>query len=134
MPAIPVTAAIASVLALIFVRLSFGVITFRRRHKVSLGSGGHDDLERAIRAQGNFAEYTPITLVLLACLELNGAPGWLVAVPGLVFIAGRLYHAAGVQEPPPNFARRIRGMQLTLSTLIALAALNLGWLVYRLVG
>jgi uncharacterized membrane protein YecN with MAPEG domain len=133
MPPLAVTAVVASLLALIFFRLSLAVIGFRRRHRVSLGSGGHDDLERAIRAQGNFAEYTPITLVLLACLEVNGAPWWLVAVPGAIFIAGRLIHARGVQEPPPNFSRRVLGMKLTLFTLAGLAALNLSWLGVRLV-
>lgn len=131
---LPVTAVIASVLALVLVRLSFAVITLRRRHKVSLGSGGHDALERAIRAHGNFAEYAPIGLVLLACLESNGAPWWLVAVPGAAFVAGRLFHAKGVNQPPPNFGHRILGMQLTLSTLLALAVLNVAWLAVVFLG
>lgn len=134
MPALAVTSVVAAILALIFFRLSFAVIGLRRRHRVSLGSGGHDDLERAIRTQGNFAEYAPITLLLLVCLELNGAPWWLVAAPGAIFIAGRLIHARGVQEPAPNFGRRILGMKLTLSTLVGLAMLNLGWLAFKLIG
>lgn len=129
MPTLPVTATVASVLALLFLRLSWGVITLRRRHRVSLGSAQHDDLERAIRAHGNFAEYVPLSLLLLACLELNGAPWWLVAVPGAAIIAGRVFHAKGIHEPPPNFSNRVRGMKLTLTTLLALAVLNLGWLV-----
>jgi uncharacterized membrane protein YecN with MAPEG domain len=129
MPTLPVTATVASVLALLFLRLSWGVITLRRRHRVSLGSAQHDDLERAIRAHGNFAEYVPLSILLLACLELNGAPWWLVAVPGAAIIAGRVFHAKGIHEPPPNFSNRVRGMKLTLTTLLALAVLNLGWLV-----
>ena len=81
-----VTSIIASILTLIFVRLSFAVIGLRRKNKVSLGSGGHEDLERAIRAQGNFAEYVPFGVILIACLELNGAPWWLVALPGITLI------------------------------------------------
>ena len=42
-----VTSIIASVLTIIFVKLSFAVIGLRRKNKVGLGSGGHDDLERA---------------------------------------------------------------------------------------
>ena len=68
------TSIIAAILTIIFVKLSFAVIGLRRKNKVGLGSGGYDDLERAIRAQGNFAEYVPIGLILIACLELNGAP------------------------------------------------------------
>jgi uncharacterized membrane protein YecN with MAPEG domain len=58
-----ITTLIACILAALFLRLSFGVIRLRRHHKVGLGSGGVDDLERAIRAQANFAEYVPIALI-----------------------------------------------------------------------
>jgi uncharacterized membrane protein YecN with MAPEG domain len=66
-----VTSFIASVLTVIFIKLSFAVIGLRRKNKVALGDGGKEDLERAIRAQGNFAEYVPFGLILLACLELS---------------------------------------------------------------
>lgn len=129
-----ITAIAASILALIFIRLSFAVITFRKRHRVSLGSGGHDDLERAIRAQGNFAEYVPLSVLLLACLEWNGAPAWLVAIPAVAIIGGRLFHAKGMHDKPPVFRRRVLGMQLTLTSLLALAVLNLGWIGLKLMG
>jgi uncharacterized membrane protein YecN with MAPEG domain len=66
-----VTSIITAILTAIFIKLSFAVIGLRRKNKVGLGSGGHDDLERAIRAQGNFAEYVPFGILLIACLELN---------------------------------------------------------------
>lgn len=129
-----VTAIIASVLTIVFVRLSLAVIGLRRKNKIGLGSGGHDDLERAIRAQGNFAEYVPFGILLLACLELNGAPWWLVAIPGIALIAGRLIHAKGINTPPPDFSQRVLGMKLTFGTLITLAILNLGWTLYELLA
>ncbi|MEN9770599.1 MAG: hypothetical protein RLZZ180_2229 [Pseudomonadota bacterium] len=134
MPHLTITAVTAAILGLIFFRLSLNAIKLRRQHKVSLGSGGHDDLERAIRAQGNFAEYVPISLILIACLELNAAPWWLVAVPGVALIVGRLYHAKGINELPPNFRNRVMGMKFTLFNLIGLAALNLGWVTLSLLG
>jgi len=121
------TSIIAAILTTIFVKLSFAVIGLRRKNKVGLGSGGYDDLERAIRAQGNFAEYVPIGLILIACLELNGAPWWLVMLPGVTLIVGRLIHAKGINEPPPNFSSRVLGMKFTFGTLITLVILNLGW-------
>ncbi len=127
-----VTSIIAAVLAIIFIKLSFAAIGLRRKNKVGLGSGGHEDLERAIRTQGNFAEYVPIGIILIACLELNGAPWWLVAIPGVSLIIGRLIHAKGMNTPPPDFSKRVLGMKFTFFTLIALAALNLGWSLYRL--
>ncbi len=129
-----ITSIIASVLTVIFVRLSFAVIGLRRKNKVGLGSGGHEELERAIRAQGNFAEYVPFGIMLIACLEINGAPWWLVAVPGITLIAGRLIHAKGINMPPPDFSQRVLGMKFTFNTLIALVVLNLAWTLYKLVA
>jgi len=128
-----VTSIIASLLTIIFIKLSFAVIGLRRKNKVGLGSGGHDDLERAIRAQGNFVEYVPFGIILIACLELNGAPWWLVLIPGITLIVGRLIHAVGINELPPNFSKRVMGMKLTFNTLIGLVILNLAWSLYQLI-
>ena len=127
-----VTSIVASVLTIIFIKLSFAVIGLRRKNKVGLGSGGHEDLERAIRAQGNFTEYVPFGIILIACLELNGTPWWLVSVPGITLIIGRLIHAKGINVPPPDFSKRILGMKFTFNTLIALVILNLVWSLYTL--
>lgn len=129
-----VTSIIASILTIIFVKLSFAVIGLRRKNKVGLGSGGHEDLERAIRAQGNFAEYVPFGIILIACLELNGAPWWLVAIPSIALIIGRLIHAIGINTPPPDFSKQVLGMKFTFNTLITLVVLNLGWSLYKLLG
>lgn len=129
-----ITSIIAALLTIIFIKLSFAVISLRRKNKVGLGSGGHEDLERAIRAQGNFAEYVPFGLILIACLELNGVPAWLVVIPGIALIIGRLIHAKGINEPPPNFSKRVLGMKITFFTLITLAVLNFFWSAYRLLG
>jgi len=129
-----VTSLIAAILTIIFIKLSFAVIGLRRKNKVSLGSGGYEELERAIRAQGNFAEYVPFGIILLACLELNGAPWWLVAITGVTLIFGRLIHAVGINQPPPDFSKRVLGMKFTFYTLITLVVLNLGWSLYKLLG
>ena len=129
-----ITSIIAAVLTSIFIRLSFAVIGLRRKNKVGLGTGGHENLERAIRAQGNFAEYVPFGILLIACLELNKAPWWLVAVPGITLIIGRVIHAVGINTPPPDFSKRVLGMKFTFFTLMALIVLNLGWSVYQLVA
>ena len=127
-----ITSIIAAILTIIFIKLSFAVIGLRRKNKVGLGSGGHEVLERAIRTQANFAEYIPLGVVLIACLELNGAPWWLVAIPGVSLIIGRLIHAKGMNTPPPDFSKRVLGMKFTFFTLIALVTLNLTWSLYRL--
>ena len=128
-----ITSIIAAVLTIIFIKLSFAVIGLRRKNKVGLGSGGNEDLERAIRAQGNFAEYVPFGIILIACLELNGAPWWLVVIPGITLIIGRLIHAKGINTPPPDFSKRVLGMKFTFYTLITLVVLNFGWTINKLI-
>ncbi len=129
-----ITSIVTATLTIIFVKLSFAVIGLRRKNKVGLGNGGYEDLERAIRAQGNFAEYVPIGIILIACLELNGAPWYLVSIPGITLILGRWIHAKGINIPPPDFSKRVLGMKLTFGTLISLAVLNLAWSLYRLLA
>jgi uncharacterized membrane protein YecN with MAPEG domain len=129
-----ITAVFASILALMFIKLSFNVIGFRRKNKVSLGAGGVDELERAIRAHGNFAEYVPLCLFLMGALELNGAPLELVAPLGVLLVAGRYLHAKGIHESPPEFANRVRGMKLTFAALGLSAIANAAWVGYLLVS
>ncbi|SMC79659.1 MAPEG family protein [Polynucleobacter kasalickyi] len=127
-----VNSIIASVLTM-FVKRSFAVIGLRRKNKVGLGNGDIDDLERAIRDQDNFAEYVPFGISLIACLELNGAPWSMVTIPGITLIIGKVIHAQGINQPPPNFSKRILGTKFTFFTLISLGVFNLGWSLYRLI-
>ncbi len=131
---LPVTTITASLLALFLVKLSLNVIKLRRSNKVPIGHAENQDLERAMRAQGNFSEYVPTALILLALLEWNQAPVELVALLGVTFTVGRWFHSRGIVEPPPHFANRIRGMKLTLSSLIALSISNLVWLGINFMG
>lgn len=124
-----VTSIFAALLTVMYIRLALNVIKLRRKNKVPLGNGGSADLEKAIRAHGNFSEYVPIGLILIACLELNGAPWWLVAFLGITFSVGRLFHATGIQQEPESFDYRIRGMKFTFNSLIGLIAANLGWVI-----
>jgi hypothetical protein len=51
-----------------------------------------------------------------------------------VLTVGRLIHAKGIHELPPNFGKRVFGMVLTINTLIALGTLNLGWSLYQVLS
>ena len=113
----------------LLLKLSFDVIKLRRKHKVALGSGGHTDLEGAIRAQGNFAEYAPFALVNLACLESNGAPWWVVGGGAAAFLCGRVIHAVGLQGAKVD--TRVTGMIITISSLATMACANVGLSVYQ---
>ena len=129
-----ITPTFASILTFMFIKLSFEVIGIRRKNKISLGAGGVDELERAIRAHGNFAEYVPLGLFLMGALELNNAPLVLVAPLGVLLVAGRYFHAKGINEPPPKFINRVRGMKLTFAALGLSAIANVTWVGYLLVS
>lgn len=125
---LPVTAVFAGLLAFWLIFLQSRVIAFRGARRVPLGDGGHDEGVRLIRAHGNAAETIPIFLILLGLGEGMGAPGWVVAALGLVFLAGRVLHGAQFVLDRPGFAFRMWGMILTLSAtgLAALGAIGHG--------
>lgn len=111
----PMTILTIIILVPVFIRLALNVIKQRVSHQVAIGSAGHADLEAAIRAHGNFAEYVPLGLVLVLCAEINGAPVWLAGSVALLLVAGRLFHAAAI--PSGDLPNRIRGMKLTFASL-----------------
>lgn len=120
-----ITPVYAAILTFLFVFLSLRVIGARRVAKAGLGDGGSSLLQRRIRVQGNFAEYVPLCIILMALAELQRAPGWTVHLIGAVLLAGRLLHAYGVSREPEEFRYRMAGMALTFSALICGALLNL---------
>jgi uncharacterized membrane protein YecN with MAPEG domain len=111
----------AAVLGLIFIFLSARVIVMRRQTRVRLGAGGHEVLERRIRVQGNFAEYVPITIILLTFLEWNGATKWLIHALCIALLLGRCIHAYCVSRPDEDIRQRRAGMTLTFGTLLIAA-------------
>ena len=119
------TAAYAAIFALMLIALSIRVIRLRYVHAVPLGDGGNKGLERAVRGQGNFAEYVPIALILMLCLELLKQPPWLLHAVGLTLVVGRAAHGIcfGFCESAPRL--RQAGMLLTFAALLIAAMGNL---------
>lgn len=125
----PLTAAALTVL---YVQLALGVIKIRKSEQVSLGTGNNDALEIAIRSHANLTEWAPIGLLLIVILELNAAPFWLAAPPAIALVAGRMLHPKGIlSNSAESLKKRTLGMQLTIYSILALAALNIIWMVIR---
>ena len=120
----------ASLLALIIVWLSLRVINLRQTSKIVLGDGDDPKLQIAIRAQGNATEYIPISLILLVLLEMNKGHVALIHFGGLAILAGRIIHARGLITG--NIKLRVLGMQITISSVIILAAANIFYFFYSL--
>ena len=100
---IPVTLITAGLLGLVFMVLTFRVVSRRVSGKIMLGDGGDAQMLERIRAHANFSEHVPFTLVLMAGIELARGHGslWLWGAGGLLVIA-RIAHAIGMGRPSPN--------------------------------
>jgi uncharacterized membrane protein YecN with MAPEG domain len=118
-----ITSIYASLSALLIVRLSVAVIKLRRKNRVSVGDGGNEELQLAIRTHSNAVEYIPIALLLLLTLELNGAPQILIHILGVTLLTGRILHAMGLSAK--DLKKRVLGMRITIYLIICLAVLNI---------
>lgn len=114
---LPVTALYAGICALFLIVLAARVIRQRRAAGVALFDGGDADLGKRIRAHGNFAEYVPLTMLLLAVAELHGVPLWRLHLIGGLLLAGRVVHVWAIDTE--NVTRRVVGMSLTFAALIS---------------
>ena len=122
---LPVTAFYASILALIYLYLTALVIRCRRQNLIWVGDGGNDVLQRLIRVHGNFVEYVPLCLILLAVLEINSHSTLIIHLLGGSLVLGRVLHAYGLRHSVGATWQRLVGMVLTLLTLFVIACINL---------
>ena len=122
---LPITAFYASLLGICYLYLSFLVIGVRRKNQISLGDGGNEDLKRLSRAHGNFSEYVPITLIMVACFEANTGQGWAVHALACSLLFGRIFHAYGLRHHAGASWKRIAGMMLTFLAMLVAAIANL---------
>ncbi len=125
MISLPITSTIAALLAILMFPLTLQVSILRKSlGNVTFGDADDPVLRRRIRAFGNFAEYTPLCLVLLALVELQGASAGFAWSVGALLLAGRLIHALGmlyVNSPAPRGV----GMFMTYAAFL----LPAGWML-----
>jgi uncharacterized protein len=115
------TALYAALLVPIFILLSVRVIRTRRGRKIAIGDGQDQQMLRAMRVHANFAEYVPMSLLMMALAESTDVHAWLLHGTGIALIIARLSHAFGVSQTPENFKFRVTGMALTFTVLGMLA-------------
>lgn len=120
---VTIAALYGALLGLLYILLSARVIRRRRATHVPLGSANSPALERAVRVHANFAEYVPLTLLLLALAELGGTLAWLLHLVGLSLLLGRSAHAYGVSQAEEDYRFRVVGMALTLGAIGVAASL-----------
>ena len=111
---------------LLFLALKLNTGRVRAGAKVSIGDGGSEDMQRAMRVQGNAAEDVPIVLFGLFGLAALAAPVMLIHGFGGSFIVLRVLHALGLGGAKGAGIGRLIG---TLGTLILMLGLG-GTCVY----
>ncbi|MFT6711289.1 MAG: putative membrane protein YecN with MAPEG domain [Arenicella sp.] len=116
----------AALLALIFLFLSLSVIKLRFAKKVSMGDGGDPSLRVAIRSHANFAEYVPISLMLLWFVEAFTYSSNLVFILGSVLVVARLAHIIGMHNPKDFMILRQFGVVVTYG-VIAVSSARILW-------
>ena len=116
----------AALLGLLLVALSAQVSLARRRFRVRLGEGTEEGMRQAVRVQANFAEYAPFAVLLLVLAEIAGLPAPAVHGAGILLVASRLAHAAGLSRSPGRSFGRFYG---TAGTWLVILALSL-WLLW----
>ena len=102
---LPLTLVTASVLALLCLALAARVSGARMKHRISLGDRGNEELVVRMRTHGNFVEFLPLVLILMALLEASGAGRIGLIAAGAVLVVSRLLHMIGMPRPAPNFFR-----------------------------
>ena len=138
MTGLPITLVTAALLGLIYVWLSVQVTIARNRSKVGLGSGAETSaalgqehtaspLLVAIRSHGHFAEYVPISLILLALLELGGADRRALIGLAAALVIARIMVPLGMGRAAPN-PFRAGGSLIQWLMILAASAYGL-WLV-----
>lgn len=106
----------AALLGLLYAYLTMRVIRYREKNRILLGTQGDPEMERRVRAHGNFAEFAPFIVVLLALLELKGWPPVLLHTLGSALLVGRTLHSMAIAQN--NLRLRVLGMVLTMACLL----------------
>lgn len=136
MSLLPVTSTTAAILAIVMLPLTLQ-ISMRRVALgkamgdiggVAFGDGKDETLRCRITAFGNFMEYVPMCLIMLALMEYAGASSVTAWGVGGLLISGRVTHALSVLYTR-NPAPKAIGMLMTYAAFIipAMWLLDYNW-------
>ena len=120
-----ITLLIASLHVLLYVVLALRVVLRRRASRIGVGTGGDEAMALRVRVHGNFAEYVPLALLMLALLELSSLPAALLWTCGIALLLARVLHAVGLGGSAGYSFGRFAGTLLTFLVLLAMALAGL---------
>jgi uncharacterized protein len=76
-------------------------------------------LARASRVHANFAEYVPLSLLLIYLLETQTSSNLWIHLPCSALLIGRIIHAFGVSQLREKLKYRVVGMSMTFAVIIS---------------
>lgn len=121
---LPTTLCLTAAAIVVNIWLAMRCGKVRGAEKISVGDGGNHLLMCRMRAQMNFIEQTPLTLLAIGLVEVAGRGGAWLAPAGAVFILGRVAHAIGMDG---NFkAGRPIGMLTSMLLQLVLVVFAVG--------
>jgi uncharacterized membrane protein YecN with MAPEG domain len=112
-----VTLLYGGLLTLWFVILSVRVVNIRRRG-ILFGDNGDLAIIPVVRAQGNFAEYVPLALLLMGFLEVSHYSIYVLHALGLTLLVARLLHGFALSFGWQKRDGRVAGAALTFTVLV----------------
>ncbi|RYY27848.1 MAG: MAPEG family protein [Sphingomonadales bacterium] len=115
---LPIALTTAAAAALLNFWLGYRIGQVRGAEKIFVGDGGSPRLIARMRAQLNFAEYTPIVLILFALIELARGANLYLWIVALLYVVGRILHAFGMDG---WMLGRGIGIGITMLTMLGLA-------------
>ena len=77
------------------------------------------DIAVWMRRHGNFVEYVPFVLLMMALAEASGMPPVWMHVIGIVLLASRLIHVFGLNATQPANPLRVTGTVGTHLSVLA---------------
>ena len=117
----PVFFVCAGLLGLLGVALTLQVGRLRGQKRINLGDGGDPEMIAAIRAHGNFIEFTPLRLLLIyMASDFHGFR--VTAILSVVLLVVRVLHAGGMLGVIPK-GRLLGAVGTTLLLLVVSALL-----------
>ncbi len=125
---LPTTLCLTAAALVVNFWLGMRIGKLRHAHGVSVGDGGNELIVRRMRAQLNFAEQVPLTLLLIGLVELAGKGGVWLAPAGAVFMLGRVAHAIGMDGAfkAGRGIGMLTGMLLQLALVVVAVMIALG--------
>lgn len=89
---LPITSIYASVFALILVPITIRIGLYRIKTDTWFLDGGDEELIKRMRSQGNYLEYVPFALLMIALVEIQGAGLQFVHILGSTLLVSRAVH------------------------------------------